>query len=148
MQRLKPSVPILLVRFKMGSFRPFIPGVHEQQSFVADEHTGGFVQLFFKIHLECLRAGINEAIAPYRLPRRVVPTRKNCWISLIRNRGPADGVDDGSLIVVQQPEEIVPDRDGTLGRGNSDALWRKLHAGIEPEFTWRWHALDGFHAFN
>src|ERR1700722_18983459 len=112
--RFQPAVTEFLVWFEMRAFGPFVPGVYEQQAFFADEEVAQVVQLFLDVDLECFRRGMDEAVAPLWLTRRVVPAWKHGGIALIARQRTADILEDGDLVVIAGSHEIVPQDAGRL----------------------------------
>ena len=74
---LEPAVTVFLVRLQMGAFGPLVPRIDKQQTFIADEHPAGLIQLFLNVGLERLWTGPNKTVAAQRLSGRVVPAREH-----------------------------------------------------------------------
>src|SRR5439155_4415259 len=129
---------------QMSALRPFIPGVHEQQAFLADEEFSEVVQLLLDIHLECLGCRADEAVAALRLAWRVVPAGKHGGVALVARQSPAGFPQDRGYVIVAGADEVVPDDGRRIRRLHRTAVRRELDAAVEAEVCRRPRQGGGF----
>src|SRR6201981_1635908 len=124
---------IARVWLQMRALGPFVPGIDEQQTFLAHQELPDLLDLFLDIDTERLRARGIEAGAFQGLSRRIVPAWKHRGIARIGHGLSRDEFDDrlGIIVAIAAPLRL-DDRRRRLGGGGEAMRW-EFHAGIEAE---------------
>src|SRR6185369_8532873 len=73
----QPCIAISSIRLQMRTFRPFIPRVHENQTFIAPQARARVRHRVLEPFLVAFGAGMHKDGASAAMPRFVVPRRTN-----------------------------------------------------------------------